>query len=91
MTASARTKCRTYFEGVGSITIAGPYNVQGPGATASRDKIFICRPAARAEEQACAEKILSNLAHRAYRRPIAADDMQPLARALSARRPERRL
>ncbi len=38
---------RTYFEGLGTITIAGPYNVQGPGTTASREKIFICRPAAR--------------------------------------------
>src|SRR5262245_25011590 len=60
---------RTYFEGVGTITIAGPYKVQGAGATPSRDKIFICRPAVRAdtaEEQACAEKILANLARRAY-------------------------
>src|SRR5207244_404029 len=72
---------RTYFEGVGSITIAGPYNVQGPGATPSRDRIFVCHPAARAEEQACAEKILSSLAHRAYRRPMAADDL-PLLLAL---------
>src|SRR5215475_13296557 len=72
---------RTYFEGVGTITIAGPYNVQGQGATPSRDKIFICRPAARAdaaEEQACAETILANLAGRAYRRPVDADDMPQL-------------
>jgi hypothetical protein len=69
---------RTYFEGVGSITIAGPYNVKGPGATPTRDKIFICRPAARVDEDACAAKILANLAHRAYRRPIDADDMPQL-------------
>src|SRR5215470_13507626 len=69
---------RTYFEGVGTITIAGPYKVQGPGATASREKIFICRPAARTEEQACAEKILSNLAHNAYRRPVTSEDMSQL-------------
>jgi mono/diheme cytochrome c family protein len=69
---------RTYFEGVGTITIAGPYKVQGPGTTASREKIFICRPAARTEEQACAEKILSNLAHHAYRRPVTSDDMSQL-------------
>ncbi len=36
---------RTYFEGVGTITIAGPYNVQGTGRHASREKIFTCRPA----------------------------------------------
>jgi len=69
---------RTYFEGVGGITVAGPFNVQGPGVTPSREKIFVCRPAAAAEEQACAEKILSNLAQRAYRRPVAADDMSQL-------------
>ena len=68
---------RTYFEGVGTITVAGPYKVEGPGVTPARDKIFVCRPA-RGEEQACAEKILSNLAHRAYRRPIDVDDMSQL-------------
>jgi hypothetical protein len=67
-----------FFEGVGSISVAGPYNVQGPGATPSRDRIFICHPVAPADEQACAEKIISSLAHRAYRRPIAADDLPQL-------------
>jgi mono/diheme cytochrome c family protein len=67
-----------FFEGVRSISVAGPYNVQGPGTTPSRDRIFLCRPAAPTEEQACAEKILSSLARRAYRRPVAADDLPPL-------------
>jgi len=67
-----------FFEGVGSISVAGPYDVQGPGATPSRDRIFICHPTAQAEEQACAERIISSLAHRAYRRPIAADDLPQL-------------
>jgi len=69
---------RTYFEGVGTITIAGPYSVQGPGITASREKIFTCRPAGRDDGQPCAEKILSNLAHRAYRRPVTDEDMSQL-------------
>ncbi len=69
---------QTYFEGVNSITVAGPFKVQGPGETATRDKIFICQPTGPADEMACAEKILSNLAHRAYRRPITADDMPQL-------------
>jgi hypothetical protein len=69
---------RTYFEGVGSITVAGPFNVQGPGETVTRGKIFVCHPSGAAEEQACAKKILSNLAHRAYRRPVGADDMTQL-------------
>jgi Protein of unknown function (DUF1587) len=31
---------QNFFEGVGSISVAGPYNVQGPGTTASRERIF---------------------------------------------------
>jgi hypothetical protein len=69
---------QAHFEGVGNISISGPFNVQGPGTTPSRDKIFVCHPSAPTEEQACAEKILNNLAHRAYRRPISADDLPQL-------------
>lgn len=68
----------TYFEGVGSITVAGPFNAKGSGDTASREKIFICRPKQASEEKACAEKILANLAHRAYRRPVSEDDVSQL-------------
>src|SRR5712691_10366520 len=39
-----RTRETAFFEGVGSISVAGPYNVQGPGVTPSRDKIFLCHP-----------------------------------------------
>jgi hypothetical protein len=67
-----------FFEGVGSVSVAGPYDVRGPGATPSRERIFLCHPATRAEEPACAEQIISSLAHRAYRRPITADDLPPL-------------
>jgi hypothetical protein len=69
---------QAHFEGVGSISVSGPFNAQGPGATPSRDKIFVCRPAERAEQQACAEKIIAGLARHAYRRPIAADDLPQL-------------
>ena len=69
---------QSHFEGVGQISVSGPYNVQGPGATPSRDRIFVCHPTAAAEEEACAEKIFTALAHRAYRRPIAADDVPEL-------------
>jgi mono/diheme cytochrome c family protein len=50
-----------------AITVMGPYNPSGPGDTPSRRRIFVCRPAAAAEESACAKKILSTLARRAYR------------------------
>ena len=69
---------KTYFEGVGSVTVAGPFNVEGPGHTVSRDKIFTCHPSGSNDEMACAEKILTNLAHHAYRRPVTADDMPQL-------------
>jgi hypothetical protein len=69
---------KTYFEGVGSVTVAGPFNVEGPGKTVTRDKIFTCHPSASLDETACAEKILSNLAHHAYRRPVTAEDMPQL-------------
>jgi hypothetical protein len=68
----------TYFEGVGSITVAGPFNVQGSGNTVTRDRIFICHPSAAAEQEVCAKKIVSNLAHRAYRRPVRPDDVTQL-------------
>ncbi len=69
---------KTYFEGVSGVTVAGPFNVEGEGHTVSRDRIFICHPSGASDEAACAEKILSNLAHRAYRRPLTADDMPEL-------------
>jgi hypothetical protein len=72
------TREANFFEGVGNISVAGPYNVQGPGDTASRERIFVCHPKAPSEEPACAERIISSLARRAYRRPIAADDLPPL-------------
>jgi Protein of unknown function (DUF1592)/Protein of unknown function (DUF1588)/Protein of unknown function (DUF1587)/Protein of unknown function (DUF1585)/Protein of unknown function (DUF1595) len=69
---------QAHFEGVGTISVAGPFNVQGPGDTASREKIFVCHPTAQTEEAACAEKIIAGLARRAYRRPITADDIPQL-------------
>jgi mono/diheme cytochrome c family protein len=61
-----------------SVTIAGPYDAKGPGDTASRRRIFACRPAAVSEESPCARKILSTLARRAYRRPVTDADLADL-------------
>lgn len=72
---SLRNRDPAFFEGVGSISIAGPYNIEGPGETASRDKIFLCRPADSQREEACARKIISALARRAFRRPITEEDL----------------
>jgi len=59
--------------GVGNLVITGPFNPTGAGDTPSRQRIFICRPANASEEEPCAQKILTTLARRAFRRPLADD------------------
>jgi mono/diheme cytochrome c family protein len=61
-----------------ALVIAGPTKITGVSETPSRRKIFTCRPAARADERGCAEKILSRLAAAAYRRPLTATDVRDL-------------
>ena len=63
---------------VASVTISGPYDAAGVGETPSRQQVFVCKPSAAADEEPCAEKILSTLARRAYRRPVADEDMGTL-------------
>jgi hypothetical protein len=63
---------------VTSVAITGPMNPTGPGDTPSRQKIFVCRPAASEDEIACAKKILAALATKAFRRPIPAAEMEIL-------------
>jgi hypothetical protein len=60
-----------------AVMVEGPYKVTGISNTPSRERIFVCRPAGGADEAACASKILSNLARRAYRRPVTAGDVEP--------------
>ena len=62
----------------GAVTITGPYQVTGVGDTPSRRQIFECYPENNNDEESCAEKILSTLARRAYRRPVTDADVQPL-------------
>ncbi len=64
--------------GIASLLIGGPYNGKVPLDSPSRKLLFVCRPANASEESACATKILSNLARRAYRRGAADDDVQTL-------------
>ena len=63
---------------LGSLDIVGPYKATGPGDTPSRRMIFVCRPARQSDELPCARQILSALARRAYRRPVADADIEPL-------------
>jgi hypothetical protein len=57
--------------GVTQIVITGPHNATGPGDTPSRRRVLICTPSSPADEEPCARSILSTLATRAYRRPVA--------------------
>ena len=57
------------------VTIGGPYGAPAPGDSVSRQKVFTCRPRDAASEQPCAQKILSALAAKAYRRPITGEDI----------------
>ena len=63
---------------VSSFEISGPYEPTGLSMTPSRERIFSCRPSRPEDEQACAEKILTDLAKRAYRRPVAEQDVAEL-------------
>ena len=74
---------------IGQLVIAGPYQVTGRGETPSRARIFVCRPATSAQETPCAQKILTTLTRRAYRRPVTDADVRPLVEFYrSARREE---
>ena len=79
--------------GVKTIAISGPFNAKSLSETASRQRIFICRPgrrnqggnpvqlasvSPREDEDACARRILSRLARRAYRRPVNDSDLEHL-------------
>jgi hypothetical protein len=61
-----------------SLTVAGPVAVAGMSDTPSRRKIFICTPAWPQDELPCANKIVSELARQAYRRPLTDADTESL-------------
>ena len=65
------------------VTITGPYESSGSRPaidTPSRARLFICQPPPDDDvaATACATNILSTLARRAFRRPVADDDVQRL-------------
>ena len=61
-----------------SVEIIGPHDPAGPGDTPSRRRIFVCTPSGPAGEGACARRILSRIARRAYRRPVTDADLHAL-------------
>ena len=73
---------------VDNVSIRGPFNPTSPGDTASRRRIFTCRPDSVAAEPACARSILESLARRAYRRPLQPTDVDALRAFYATRRDE---
>ncbi|PYS36444.1 MAG: hypothetical protein DMG14_24455, partial [Acidobacteria bacterium] len=68
-TLRPRMRGRGTLPALASVTISGPFNVNGPGDTPSRHRLFLCKPTGAADELACAKKILATLTRRAYRQP----------------------
>jgi mono/diheme cytochrome c family protein len=82
-------RTRGALPSVVSVTITGPFNATGPGDTPSRRRLFVCRPASTNEESACADRILTTLLRRAYRRDVTADDLRRVRSFYEAGRAER--
>jgi hypothetical protein len=61
-----------------SVEISGPYDSTGTSDTPSRRQIFSCRPEPSSSAEDCAREVLAALARRAYRRPVADTDVEPL-------------
>ena len=62
---------------IATVSITGPYGA-AVGPTPSRQRIFVCHPSRETEEAPCARRILTELARRAYRRPVTDEDLKPL-------------
>jgi mono/diheme cytochrome c family protein len=71
------------------VVITGPYNPTGISDTPSRQRVLVCRPpspsglrrdepVASFDETACAKRIISTLARRAYRRAVTDADVDAL-------------
>ena len=58
--------------------IGGPYDGRVPEDSPGRRRIFVCHPNSVGSESACATKILTSLARRAYRRQPTSEDVATL-------------
>jgi len=63
---------------ISSMLVGGPYNGKVPEDSPSRRRVFVCHPTSATEDTACATRILSTLARRAYRRATTTEDVQTL-------------
>jgi hypothetical protein len=79
----------SFFPHVGQIRIEGPYNASPPTDSPSRRRVFVCRPARPADDDACARRIVGRLATRAFRRPATPADVDLLMHFYEAGRREK--
>ncbi|HEY8520021.1 MAG TPA: DUF1592 domain-containing protein [Gammaproteobacteria bacterium] len=63
---------------VSAFEISGPFNASGLSETPSRERIFTCHPDRGDDPDICAEEIITRLATRGYRRPLAESDLADL-------------
>ena len=63
---------------ISTVSLSGPYGVDGAGDTPSRRRIFGCVPSSTVSAEHCARAIFSTLARRAYRRPVTDTDTDVL-------------
>jgi hypothetical protein len=73
---------------VENITVTGPFNPTGVTDTPTRRRLLVCKPTRAQDEIACAKRIVSTLARRAYRRPVTDADMTSLMSFYDAGRRE---
>ena len=78
----------TFYPHVGSVRINGPFNSASTSDRTTRRRIFTCRPTRPKDEQACAQRIVSTLAARAFRQVPAAGDIEKLMGLYQAGRKE---
>ena len=69
-----------------SLNIVGPMRVTGVSDTASRRRIFVCRPTSADDATSCAAEIVRSLATRAFRGPVSDAHFARLMRFYEASR-----
>jgi mono/diheme cytochrome c family protein len=74
---------------ISALLVGGPYDGRVSPDAPARRRLFVCQPATSREETACATKILTALARRAYRRVPTNDDIQTLIKFYQAGRAEK--
>jgi len=74
---------------ISALLIGGPYSGRPSPDSPSRRRLFVCEPTSTRDESACATRILTTLARRAYRRRPTSEDIQTLVSFYEAERAHR--